>query len=206
MESQHQVFYGTAGFLLSCMGVEIVYSIDLYFRNFLNFEPFPQFVEIGGPGALYLMVALFGFACIPLMYPLENVLMHVKSLWRTKIAIVGFLVLLSPVVIYIAVGNLVDLNTRTIIGFIGLIFLALSFLNAIGGTLYFYLRLGAKSPGFVRAKSYSIGFGFLITLLSILIYFAYKGTDIVSNIIPPLVLIIGLWLLLRGEQMHMDAL
>ena len=54
-----------------------------------------------------------------------------------------------PVVIYIAVGNLVDLNTRTIIGFIGLIFLALSFLNAIGGTLYFYLRLGARSPGFV---------------------------------------------------------
>jgi hypothetical protein len=182
------------------MILDLGYIIDLLNRKFLgSTDVYWQFADIGGPNFVYWMLCLFAIACVSLLYPLEKVLMQTPSLWRTKEAIIAVIILLMPAMTYL----FLDLNTRTMIGFVGLAFAILLIINAIGGTLYFYFRLGAKSTGYVRTKALYIAFGFLITVLSTVLSFIQKGDDLVANIVGPLGLVIGLWLLLRGEQMKM---
>jgi hypothetical protein len=202
--SQRQVFMGTSLFLLTCMVLELGYIIDLYFRNFKvpPVDVFPKFADIGGPGYMYLMLVIFAFGSIPLMFPLEKVLLNSKSMWRTKLAVIGFLILLIPVVGIILIP---EIETRTLITYVGLPFFAFSIILSVGGNIFFYIRLGVKSPGYVRKKSWSIGFGILVTIIAIVLAFFLKGTDILSNFVSPAVLCIGLWLLLRGEQMKINS-
>jgi hypothetical protein len=204
IESQRQIFVGTSLFLLIAAMLEIGYLIDLYCRKYITnpYDPYPKYTTIGGPGYVYLMVVIMGLACIPLQFPLEKHLMQTKSLWRTKLGIITLVILLVPLFIYYIAYNL---SLETTIGFIGLGFFVFLVINSIGGTLYFYIRLGAKSPGFVRKKAWNIGFGFLITFSSVALSFETKGDSIFENVIGPLLLIIGLWMLLRGELMKMNV-
>ena len=203
IQTQKIVYLGTSLFLLCCMIMELGYILDLYYRNFAvpPIDIFPEFASIGGPNYVYLMIVIFSSACIPLMYPLEKVLIQSKKLWRTAIAGIAFIVLMIPVVGF---SLITDVEIRTLIAYIGIPFFAISVISSIGGNLFFYIRLGATSPGYVRKKSWSIGFGLILTLIAIMVAFLIEGTDVFTTILSPIILTIGLWLVLRGEQMKIS--
>ncbi len=201
-KSQKAMFIGLSLFLWVAVINQFAFVISMYLESYsaYNVKIFPQVILIGGGGYIWILLMCFALGFIPLMYPIEKYVLQVKRLWITPLNIVTFFLVLIPFILTFFITNP---TLRTELAYPGLVFFVLSGLISFFGPCFIYIRVGMQSSGIVKTKSFLMGFGLLLIYIAILV-----GSEVKQylggylSLFGPIVLIIGLWMVLRGLTMQ----
>jgi hypothetical protein len=196
---QREMYKGFAFFIFFVCLNQLAFLAEATEELISGEDFYPQIIDIGGTGYIWIMIILFAISFVPLMRPIEKYVMGHSRLWIAQLNKVTVVFVVIPWV-YGVISQ--DIVWATYIAYPGLVLAVFSALFSIFGSFIYYLKIGFSSTGQVRSKSLFIGIGMAIT------YFGVIGGSqirydlgVTAGLIGPICLAIGLILTLRGFRM-----